>query len=56
MWKNGKIYEGLIFEDIPNGFGRLIYDNGEFYQGEFMDGKRHGEGMHVIPFKSCQTG
>ena len=34
----------------------MIYENSEFYQGEWIDGKRHGEGMHVVPFKSCKQG
>ena len=50
------MYEGCFEDDAFSGFGRLIYDNGEFYQGEWKDSKRHGEGMHVVPFKSCKQG
>ena len=28
-----------------NGFGKMIYENGEYYIGEWKDGLRHGKGL-----------
>jgi serine/threonine protein kinase len=39
-------YEGQINLDkmIPNGKGILYYRNGDIYEGEFLNGDRHGKG------------
>lgn len=41
------IYEGQVslHNNIPNGQGRLDFDNGFIYVGEFNDGKMHGNGI-----------
>ena len=28
-----------------NGYGKMIYENGEYYIGEFIDGLKHGKGI-----------
>lgn len=30
---------------IPNGYGALIYENGDKYEGQWSDGKIHGNGV-----------
>ena len=38
------IYEGDFKEGKPNGIGKCVYDNGNYYIGEFLNGIRHGKG------------
>jgi hypothetical protein len=44
---NDIVYEGLFVDDIFNGFGRFIYSNGDYYTGNWIDGKRSGYGKLV---------
>ena len=37
-------YEGDIENGIPNGMGKVIFNNGEMYEGEWIDGKLNGKG------------
>ena len=37
---NNIIYEGQLREDIYHGYGRYIYTNGNYYIGNWSDGKR----------------
>lgn len=37
---NHIIYEGQFKDDVYNGFGRFIYSNGNYYIGNWVDGKR----------------
>ena len=32
---------------MPHGLGTLRYESGDEYRGDFVDGKQHGQGMHV---------
>lgn len=32
---------------MPNGTGEVNYADGSRYVGEFLNGKRHGKGMHI---------
>jgi len=32
-----------------NGYGRMIYVDGESYEGNWVDGKRNGEGIIYYP-------
>lgn len=53
--KNGKgviknssgitIYDGLFKDDLYEGEGTLIYENGFIFSGLFLKGKRNGKGM-----------
>ena len=38
-------YEGELVRDEPYGFGTVTYPNGTTYKGEFLVGKKHGEGV-----------
>jgi hypothetical protein len=40
-------YIGKMFEGQMHGMGKLIYENDEFYNGDFVRGKRHGQGEYV---------
>jgi hypothetical protein len=54
LFKNGDKYEGeikicdiqdnLYKKRMITGFGKYIFHNGNVYDGEFKDGKRHGKG------------
>ena len=37
-------YEGDIENGIPNGMGKVIFNDGEMYEGEWIDGKLNGKG------------
>ena len=32
-------------DEKPEGKGKYIYENGEYYIGEFKSGERHGKGI-----------
>jgi hypothetical protein len=40
------VYVGEIELDLPHGFGRLSYGNGDWYEGEFSKGKMNGIGIY----------
>ena len=40
-------YTGRIENELPNGQGKAIYDNGSSYEGGFKDGYRHGRGKRI---------
>lgn len=44
---NHIIYEGQFKNDIYHGYGRYIYSNGNYYIGNWVDGKRQGRGKLV---------
>ena len=45
-YKNGNIkYEGDFINDKYEGNGKYIYENGEYYIGEFKNGLKHGKGI-----------
>jgi hypothetical protein len=50
---NNNLYEGeflLIGSnkiDLPDGFGKMIYDNGDVYEGEWANGIRTGKGKMI---------
>jgi len=41
-------YKGDVENGKPNGFGFLIFTNGDKYVGEFKDGKKHGQGKFTF--------
>ena len=44
-YKNGSLlYEGDLVNDKFEGNGKEIYDNGDYYIGQFLKGFRHGKG------------
>ena len=40
--KNRDKYDGQFINGIKEGKGRLIFKNGEVYEGDFKDGLMHG--------------
>lgn len=44
---NHIIYEGKFKNDIYSGYGRFIYSNGNYYVGNWLDGKRSGRGRLI---------
>jgi len=42
-WKDGD-YEGDLEDGVPNGFGIIQYDTGDYYEGDFRRGIEHGDG------------
>ncbi len=60
MWQDGKLVENagdaperVVYEELPdcnltdceNGLGRYTYQNGSMYEGEFLNGMPHGQGV-----------
>lgn len=37
-------YDGMWEGDLRHGYGRMIFLNGDEYEGEYVDDKMHGEG------------
>ena len=42
FWPDGTKYEGTFHYDLPHGYGRKIFANGEYYEGNFWEGKAQG--------------
>ncbi len=42
--KDGSVYSGEVKNNSPHGKGTLVYPNGNSYEGQWLDGKMHGEG------------
>ena len=40
--ENGGVHDGYWKNGVPHGFGKVTYENGDTYEGEFIDGKREG--------------
>jgi hypothetical protein len=34
-YEDGRRYEGMSINGVKNGFGKLIYEDGAYYEGEF---------------------
>ena len=43
----GMKYKGEIKAQVPDGLGKLVWENGDFYEGQFKNGKRHGTGKRI---------
>lgn len=39
---------GFLFNKVPNGFGKAYYSDGGRYEGEWVDGLRHGQGRFIV--------
>ena len=42
------VYTGELDEGQPNGIGKMIYKNGDTYEGSFVNGNRHGRGIYTF--------
>jgi hypothetical protein len=46
MMPNGDQYEGMMLDKLPDGIGTMIFaDTGDKYEGNWVEGKRKGQGM-----------
>lgn len=46
QWPNGDWYEGSFRANNMNGYGKYYSKQNEsFYEGTYLDGKRHGKGI-----------
>jgi hypothetical protein len=53
FFDNDDRYDGFWEDDLPHGDGRMIYSNGDVYEGQWYLGKRNGYGVltkYVIVF------
>jgi hypothetical protein len=41
-------YEGEFANGSRNGYGEMIYSNGDIYRGPWLNNKRHGEGTYIF--------
>lgn len=49
---NGSAYDGEVRHCVPHGQGRLSSSTSKgfaLYEGQFLDGKRHGSGKQLLP-------
>ena len=50
-------YKGMMTEDgVPKGYGVMRYGNGDYYEGEWLNGGRHGRGFLVADGLLVQAG
>jgi hypothetical protein len=47
-WPDGRVYDGAVKNDLPNGLGILLLPNGDKYRGNFEDGLYHGSGVYTF--------
>jgi len=52
---NGEVYDGDVYIEgdcdgtCPHGFGKIMWSNGEQYEGQWNHGEMHGFGVHRWP-------
>lgn len=44
VFEDGRVYSGSSHDNIPSGYGKMQYPNGDTYMGEFLKGEFHGQG------------
>lgn len=54
--KDGTLYEGEVFADIPHGCGKAEYKNGDVYKGYWNRGLRSGQGVLIYENGTEWTG
>lgn len=42
-------YVGQTENNLPNGWGKAYFPNGQMYDGEWKDGKMHGKAQEFYP-------
>ena len=47
LYKTSRVYEGEWCQDLRQGRGYEVYQNGNTYIGEFKRGKAEGNGKYV---------
>ena len=43
-------------KNVPNGRGKIVFDNGDTYEGLFLDGDMNGDGVYTMPDGSIFDG
>jgi hypothetical protein len=51
QYENGDVYEGAVKKGFPNVYGSYLNPNGNFYIGDYSNGRKHGYGI----FYSSET-
>ena len=46
IFADGSRYEGYFKNDFPHGYGRIVQENGDVYEGGWLLGKIDGYGRH----------
>ena len=54
--KNKVIYTGWFKDNKAHGKGRMVYDNGTVYEGDWFEGRPTGEGTCTYSDKACYNG
>lgn len=49
-------YQGELINNIPNGRGIIYYKNGEFYIGNYNNGKKEGIGKYIDEYGNYYIG
>lgn len=50
-------YRGTMTEEgVPQGYGVMCYGNGDYYEGEWFEGKKHGNGYYVADGQMVRAG
>ena len=45
---NTILYEGDFSNDEKEGYGKYIWETGEYYIGQFLKGEKHGKGTEYL--------
>ncbi|TGK12908.1 hypothetical protein EHO60_03270 [Leptospira fletcheri] len=48
-YRNGDIYEGMLKDKVPVGYGVYRNPQGDYFQGSWLNGLKHGEGEYTYP-------
>ena len=46
LFPDDTYYIGYILNDQPHFYGRMVFPNGDAYEGEFHKNRQHGEGVY----------
>jgi hypothetical protein len=49
-------WTGPVLFGLPSGYGRMLFQDGQIYEGECRAGNRHGRGRNVWPNQQIFTG
>jgi hypothetical protein len=45
QFPDGSTYQGRWCEGAMDGYGYYVWENGNYYRGNYSNGKRHGKGL-----------
>ncbi len=49
----GAVYAGEMVDGVPHGHGTLVERAGDRYDGDWLNGKRHGRGRSYTSEANC---